>query len=244
MTGGRSAILTYHSLDDSRSVISIAPSLFRQQMEFLAASGIPVVPLDQASRRPGSVAITFDDGYRNLLDRAIPVLKLHRLPATIFIVSEYCGRRNNWPSHPRGKVPDLPLLSWDELSALPPLISLGAHTMTHPDLSRLSAEECERELRECQDKIQKRMGRPVRWLAYPYGASSSQVRSLAGRHFDLAVGTSLQFLSPRSNHLDLPRIDAYYLRGWFPLERLFTGSGNLYMGLRSLLRDVRRFVSQ
>ena len=240
MSGGRSVILTYHSLDDSESVISIPPSLFRQQMEFLAASGMPVVPLDQALHRPGSVAITFDDGFCNLLDHAVPVLERLRLPATIFVVSEYCGRNNNWPSQPHG-VPDLPLLSWDKLSALPPLISLGAHTMTHPDLRRLSAEECERELCECQGQIEQHLGRPVRCLAYPYGASSPQVRSLADRHFELAVGTSLRFLSTRSSRLDLPRIDAYYLRGWFSLERLFTESGSLYIGFRSLLRNVRRF---
>jgi len=240
MSGGRSVILTYHSLDDSESVISIPPALFRRQMEFLAASGIPVVPLDQALHRPGSIAITFDDGFCNLLDHAVPVLERLRLPATIFVVSEYCGRNNNWPSQPHG-VPDLPLLSWDKLSALPPLISLGAHTMTHPDLRRLSAEECERELCECQGQIEQHLGRPVRCLAYPYGASSPQVRSLADRHFELAVGTSLRFLSTRSSRLDLPRIDAYYLRGWFSLERLFTESGSLYIGFRSLLRDVRRF---
>ena len=240
MSGGRSVILTYHSLDESESVISIPPSLFRQQMEFLAASGMPVVPLDQALHRPGSVAITFDDGFCNLLDHAVPVLERLRLPATIFVVSEYCGRNNNWPSQLHG-VPDLPLLSWDKLSALPPLISLGAHTMTHPDLRRLSAEECERELYECQGQIEQHLGRPVRCLAYPYGASSPQVRSLADRHFELAVGTSLRFLSTRSSRLDLPRIDAYYLRGWFSLERLFTESASLYIGFRSLLRDVRRF---
>jgi peptidoglycan/xylan/chitin deacetylase (PgdA/CDA1 family) len=240
MSGGRSVILTYHSLDDSESVISIPPSLFRQQMEFLAASGMPVVPLDQALHRPGSVAITFDDGFCNLLDHAVPVLERLRLPATIFVVSEFCGRNNNWPSQLHG-VPDLPLLSWDNLSALPPLISLGAHTMTHPDLRRLSAEECERELCECQGQIEQHLGRPVRCLAYPYGASSPQVRSLADRHFELAVGTSLRFLSTRSSRLDLPRIDAYYLRGWFSLERLFTESGSLYIGFRSLLRNVRRF---
>ena len=240
MSGGRSVILTYHSLDDSESVISIPPALFRRQMEFLAASGIPVVPLDQALHRPGSIAITFDDGFCNLLDHAVPVLERLRLPATIFVVSEYCGRNNNWPSQPHG-VPDLPLLSWDKLSALPPLISLGAHTMTHPDLRRLSAEECERELCVCQGQIEQHLGRPVRCLAYPYGASSPQVRSLADRHFELAVGTSLRFLSTRSSRLDLPRIDAYYLRGWFSLERLFTESGSLYIGFRSLLRDVRRF---
>ena len=240
MSGGRSVILTYHSLDDSESVVSIPPSLFRRQMEFLAASGIPVVPLDQALHRPGSIAITFDDGFCNLLDHAVPVLERLRLPATIFVVSEYCGRNNNWPSQLHG-VPDLPLLSWDKLSALPPLISLGAHTMTHPDLRRLSAEECERELCECQGQIEQHLGRPVRCLAYPYGASSPQVRSLADRHFELAVGTSLRFLSTRSSRLDLPRIDAYYLRGWFSLERLFTESGSLYIGFQSLLRDVRRF---
>ena len=240
MSGGRSVILTYHSLDDSESVISIPPSLFRQQMEFLAASGMPVVPLDQALHRPGSVAITFDDGFCNLLDHAVPVLERLRLPATIFVVSEFCGRNNSWPSQLHG-VPDLPLLSWDNLSALPPLISLGAHTMTHPDLRRLSAEECERELCECQGQIEQHLGRPVRCLAYPYGASSPQVRSLADRHFELAVGTSLRFLSTRSSRLDLPRIDTYYLRGWFSLERLFTESGSLYIGFRSLLRDVRRF---
>jgi len=240
MSGGRSVILTYHSLDDSESVISIPPALFRRQMEFLAASGIPVVPLDQALHRPGSIAITFDDGFCNLLDHAVPVLERLRLPATIFVVSEYCGRNNNWPSQLHG-VPDLPLLSWDKLSALPPLISLGAHTMTHPDLRRLSAEECERELCECQGQIEQHLGRPVRCLAYPYGASSPQVRSLADRHFELAVGTSLRFLSTRSSRLDLPRIDAYYLRGWFSLERLFTESGSLYIGFQSLLRDVRRF---
>jgi len=240
MSGGRSVILTYHSLDDSESVVSIPPSLFRRQMEFLAASGIPVVPLDQALHRPGSIAITFDDGFCNLLDHAVPVLERLRLPATIFVVSEFCGRNNNWPSQLHG-VPDLPLLSWDNLSALPPLISLGAHTMTHPDLRRLSAEECERELCECQGQIEQHLGRPVRCLAYPYGASSPQVRSLADRHFELAVGTSLRFLSTRSSRLDLPRIDTYYLRGWFSLERLFTESGSLYIGFRSLLRNVRRF---
>ena len=72
MNGGRSAILTYHSLDDSGSVISTPPSRFQRQMEFLAASGIPVAPLDQVLACPGSVAITFDDGFRNLLDHAVP----------------------------------------------------------------------------------------------------------------------------------------------------------------------------
>jgi len=95
MTAGRSAILTYHSLDDSGSVLSMPPSVFRRQMEFLASSSIPVVPLDEAVRRPNCIALTFDDGFRNLLDHAIPVLDRLRLPATIFVVSGYCGGLND-----------------------------------------------------------------------------------------------------------------------------------------------------
>lgn len=241
MNDGRSAILTYHSLDDSGSVISTPPSQFQRQMEFLAASGIPVVPLNQALDRPGSVAITFDDGFRNILDHAVPALERQRFPATVFVVSDYCGRRNNWPSQSAG-IPSLPLMSWEELAGLPALMSVGAHTATHPNLMRLSASECEQEMSECQTRIEQSLGRPVRWLAYPYGASSSKVRALASQHFDLAVGTSLRFLPTEYDPLDLPRIDTYYLRGWLSLERLFTRSGRLYLGTRALLREVRGSV--
>jgi peptidoglycan/xylan/chitin deacetylase (PgdA/CDA1 family) len=210
-------------------------------MEFLAGSGIPVLPLDQVLQTPGSVALTFDDGFRNFADEALPVLERHQLPATVFVVSRYCGQTNDWPSQSGAQVPRLSLLNWVELAALPPLVSVGAHTATHPHLSRLSAEECEREMNECQNEIEQRLGRRARWLAYPYGSNSPLVRSLASRCFELAAGTALGFLSPQANRMELPRIDAYYLRGWFPLERLLTPAGNLYMGLRGLLRQVRRF---
>jgi peptidoglycan/xylan/chitin deacetylase (PgdA/CDA1 family) len=242
VTRNPSVILTYHSIDDSGSVISISPRMFRQQMEFLAASEIPVLPLDQVLSRSGSVAITFDDGYRNVLDHVIPVLDRLKLPATVFVVSEYCGKQNNWPGQNYGLAPDLPLLNWDELSDLPPGISMGAHTMTHPDLRGLSPQDCERELRGCQESMEQRLRRPVRWLAYPYGASSPQVRALAGSHFDLAVGASLRFASDPLDRLDLPRIDTYYLRGHLPVERLFDASGRLYIQFRNLLREIRRVV--
>ena len=193
MSAGQSAILAYHSLDDSGSVISTPPALFERQMEFLAGSGIPVKPLDQAIHEPGSLAITFDDGFRNLLDHAVPLLDRLKLPATIFVVAEYCGGSNNWPSQPRNGIPELPLLSWEELQGLPDLMAIGAHTMTHPDLSHLPAAESKREMSECQAQIEQRLGRKTEWMAYPYGASSPEVRSAAGECFDLAVGTSMDF---------------------------------------------------
>jgi peptidoglycan/xylan/chitin deacetylase (PgdA/CDA1 family) len=243
MTDLRSAILTYHSLDDSGSVISTSPEVFRRQIESLAASGIPLVPIDRALTSPGSIALTFDDGYRNLAEHAFPVLERFRVPATIFVVSRYCGLFNRWPSQPPGTVPELPLLSWEELSAAPSGIEIGAHTATHPRLPELPALECDREMYECRAEIEQKLARPVRWFAYPYGSCSDAVCSSAARHFELAVGTSLRFVSPGASPLDLPRIDMFYFRHRTSLDRLFSPSLSVYVGARNLAREARSHLS-
>ena len=220
------------------------PETFRHHMGFLAEAGVPVVPLAQALTQPGSVAITFDDGFANLIDHAIPVLAEHNFPAAIFLVTKYCAGENNWPGQSYDKASILPLMSWEQAAALPPAITLGAHTVNHPDLTRLDPAECERELRDSRDQIEQRLGRPARWLAYPYGASSVQVQQIAGRHFDLAVGTTLRFLPAHPNAMDLPRIDTFYLRDSFPIERLFTPVGSAYIGLRNTLRQFRQLAAR
>jgi peptidoglycan/xylan/chitin deacetylase (PgdA/CDA1 family) len=245
----RSAILTYHSIDDSGSVISMPPATFRRHIRFLAAAGIPVVPLAQVLTRPGSVAITFDDGFANLIDHAIPILAEHNFPATLFLASGYCGRQNNWPGQSYRKAPALPLMSWDQAAALPPSITIGAHTVNHLNLARLKPEECERELRECRAQIQQRLGRAPCWLAYPYGSSSHLVQAIARRYFNLAVGTTLGFLPARPNAMNLPRIDTFYLRdsfppASFPIERLCTPMGSAYIGLRNLPRQLAHLLSR
>lgn len=239
MSAPGSALLTYHSLDQSGSVISCSPARFRQHLESLHNAAIPVVPLDQVLKTPGAVAITFDDGFENLAEHAIPCLEEFQMPATIFIVSRYCGRSNNWPSQPAGSVPELPLLDWAALRRLSPLITLGVHTATHPDLRQTTPEECERELTECQDELQQRLGRPARWLAYPYGGSSAAVRRCARQHFDLAVGTRLRYLAPTDDPCDLPRLDAYYLRSWPRLDGLFSPAARTYLAARRTLRQLR-----
>jgi len=213
-------------------------------MESLAQAGVPVVALDQVLSVQGSVALTFDDGYQNFADAALPMLEKLQFPATVFVVSGFCGQRSEWPGQPAGGTPSLPLLPWQELAALPPSVALGAHTITHRDLRKLSREDCEHELSGSRKEIEQRTGRPVRWLAYPYGASSAQLRQLAGRHFELAVGTTLAYVSPHSDRFDLPRIDAYYLRRQPSLGNVFSGSNAVYLGVRRALRAARRLAPQ
>ena len=91
------AILTYHSLDDSGSVISLSPAIFRRQMRSLFERGITVAsPEDLAvgrgleERNPG-VSLTFDDGFENFYTEAFPALSEYRLPATVFLVAGAVG---------------------------------------------------------------------------------------------------------------------------------------------------------
>ena len=242
MNPGRSAILTYHSLDSSGSVISTAPQVFREQMLWLSRSGIPVVPLERIRDSPGAIALTFDDGFRNFLEEAFLVLRDLRLPSTVFVVSRYCGDRNRWPSQPASpRVPDLPLMSWSELREITrDGVMLGSHTATHPYMTRLSAAEIEEELRAGQREIEDRAGQPVRAFAYPYGATSPEAREAVRRRFPLACGTKLDFVSQASDPAELPRLDAYYLQNpvWF--RGVGAGYGAAYIAARRFLRERRR----
>ena len=238
----RCAILTYHSLDQTGSVISVRPDHFRCQMEALAAGATKVVSLPEILKYPGAVAITFDDGFANFTDHALPVLQALSLPATIFVVSGYCGGRNNWPSQPAG-VPQMPLMSWNALRDLPANISLGAHTVTHPDLRALADSEITREVRQSRIEIEQKTGRAVETFAYPYGAVNARAAAAVRREFRVGCGTRLRFAGPETDPHWMPRLDAYYLKSarWFR-DPLGITNG-LYIGLRRWLREARACIS-
>jgi peptidoglycan/xylan/chitin deacetylase (PgdA/CDA1 family) len=244
MRARSAAILTYHSLDTSGSVISVAPATFRRQMEWLARSGMPVVPLARIRQTPGAVALTFDDAFRNFFEVALPILAEHRFPATVFVVSGHCGGRNNWPGQSAG-IPIMELMDWSHLrEASGHGIDLGGHTASHPRLTELGDARVSEELRVCRCEIEQRAGCEVRHFAYPYGSCDARVRMLAANEYSLACGTALDYAGPRSDDFELPRLDAYYLRSprWF--EGMHTAEGRMYLTARRWLRRVRgRFMN-
>jgi len=209
MRRARSTILTYHSIDDSGSVISISPELFRRQMARIAECGVAVVPLAEIQRSPGAVALTFDDGYRNFLERALPVLAEYRFPATVFIVTGRAGAFNDWSQKGCANIPRLALMDWSELVEVAANgIELGGHGVRHADLSELGPEQAREELLRCRAEIAERTGRPPGTFAYPYGSASPVVRRLAAEHYQAACGTTLRYVEPNDDPFDLPRLDA------------------------------------
>nr|ADC35833.1 polysaccharide deacetylase [uncultured bacterium 89] len=238
----RSAILTYHSVDGSGSIISVTPDLFRRQMQTLVERRVPVIPLDRILAGNTGVALTFDDGYQNFADAALPVLIEFHLSATVFVVSGLCGSLGTWKSAPG--IPRLPLMHWNTVRQLPAnLITLGSHSVSHPDLTRISGDNVAVELHDSRREIEDRTGRPVSLLAYPYGSVNAAVRAAAQRDYAMSCGTQLNYLGAEPDGFDLPRVDTYYLReaAWF--EKVVTGGGQTYLGVRRFLRNVRRASS-
>ena len=210
-----------------------------EHMARIAASGVPVVPLQEVQSKPGSVAITFDFGFRNFLDFGLPILEQYEFPATVFIVSGYCGDRNRWHRRDRD-IPKLPLMGWDELAALPKTrITLGAQTVTYPLLPTLDRAAVATELDSCRQAIQHVTGSEPVAFCYPFGATSPLVREMVAERFQVACTDRLDYVVPDSNPLQLPRIDAFALKDPAVLSDTIRGSRQWQLGLRRMFREVR-----
>lgn len=245
-------ILTYHSIDNSGSVISTAPDTFRRQMKFLSENGYSVVSLGNLvsmlrSKQPISpktISLTFDDGFQNFYTTAFPVLKQYGFSATVFLITDFCDKYNDWAGNPPG-LPRSKLMSWREIKELNQYgIEFGSHTRRHPDLTRICTPEATREITESKSVIEDALGEEVTTFAYPYGKFNSSVRKIAEETFAAACSTKLGKMRPYSDFFSLERVDTYYLSNPAIFDSLSTRSFDRYLFFRRVLRDVKSFVTR
>ncbi|MGA7729836.1 MAG: polysaccharide deacetylase family protein [Chloroflexia bacterium] len=170
-------VLMYHSIS-SRPIadrFAVPRWQFGRQMWLLRAMRRRVMPLSdcmdvwEAGRMspPRTVIITFDDGYRDNLTQAWPVLARHGYPATLFFVTEMAGGINSW--EPPGFVRK-PLLSWREAAILDSNgFQVESHGTHHSDLTTADPETLHHELVESRRQLEGHLHRPATLFAYPYG---------------------------------------------------------------------------
>ena len=245
---GRSIpILTYHSIDDSGGVLSTPVQTFVRHVATLHDAGMRTVGLSDIAEclRAGNslpsqaIALTFDDGFASTYEQAFPLLCRYGFSATVFLVTDYCGRSNAWPGQPPA-IDRFPLLRWPQIVEMSRAgIRFGVHTKTHPDLRQLSSPEMRAEIGDCRREIEDRLGQAADVFAYPYGRVDARVLAVVSELFAAACGTELAFVGASSNPWCLERLDAYYLR-----SRLFPRYLNgmlpkAYLATRRALRAVR-----
>ena len=120
---------------------------------------------------PKAVVLTFDDNYQGFYDRAYPLLKERRWPAIVFVHTGFVGDKKG----------DHPKMTWDELKTLTkdPLITIGSHTVTHPDLPTLDSFRQQDELTRSKADLESHLGIKIDYFAYPEGKNDAVTQGYA-----------------------------------------------------------------
>jgi peptidoglycan/xylan/chitin deacetylase (PgdA/CDA1 family)/GT2 family glycosyltransferase len=206
-------ILMYHAIGEpgeGPSRFVMPAGRFRRQLAWLRLRRHPVLTLDEyvdyreRNRLPParSVAITFDDGYVDNAELALPMLRRRDMPATFFVVTGAAGKVNWWDEG--GELLGRRLLSSAGVRALHEAgMTIGAHTVSHPQLTELDSDAAEREIVESRAQLARELGSPVRHFAYPHGKSSPElVQRVRRAGFATACG-----VKPGANGVAVPTHD-------------------------------------
>ncbi|NOD49804.1 MULTISPECIES: polysaccharide deacetylase family protein [unclassified Ruegeria] len=244
MSAWQADILMYHSISDAPGPTSIAPEVFKAQMQALADSGLPVVTPDALANPPAPrvVIISFDDGFEDFADTAWPILRDHNFTPIVYLPSGRMGGSDSWAG---GNIPTRPLMDWDRIETLAGEgVCFGAHSVSHPDLSTLDAEALEEEVTGSGQDIAARLGQPIRHFAPPYGASNSSVLRQIALHYDTSVGTRLGVAGPKDDIHDLPRLEMFYFTDIARWQAHLAGRGGPYLAARKMMRVLRSGLSK
>ncbi len=177
-------VLMYHKLGPRPPRVRlkglyVSARLFeRQLMELRAASFTPATMLEAARAQDNAAAnivLSFDDGFRNVLRHGIEPMARHGFRAIQFIVANLIGRTNEWEQQfgeAREPLMDAPeLREWFAAGH-----EIGAHTLTHPFLTRIPPREMREEIFGSKKKLEDMFGRAVEHFCYPYGDWNPSVR--------------------------------------------------------------------
>ena len=158
-------ILYYHSIPSEDR------NAFARQVEMLARIARPVSLNDVPTLLPGTryAAITFDDGFADVIENAVPELVKRKVPALFFVTTGVLGQLAAWwpeaaPERNRR------IATAEQLRQLPgEWIGIGTHTVTHPRLSELDEEDAKHEILEPRHRLEALLGRKIETFSFPYG---------------------------------------------------------------------------
>lgn len=249
----RVCVLMYHMISDpltaADSRFCCPAKAFRTHLNYLKKSGMRVIGLDRILQhlcgdeiKEDAVAITFDDGYLDNYENAFPLLQEFGFPATVFLVTGSIGGTNEWMAN-RG-FSERQMMDWGAVRELADAgVVLGGHTVTHPRLTNLGAEEARQEIGDCAKIISDRTGSAVDQFAYPFGAHDKSLRELVeALGYRLACATNSGFNATGTDPYEIRRLEVIGCDGAAAVRRkiaLGSNDGSLQGMLRYYTRRFR-----
>ena len=178
-------ILTYHHVGPRQrgarlKGLYVSPRLFRKQMAELHHAGYRTPDYDSVcNAAPGQkvIYLTFDDGFVDVWQHALPILRQNQFTGIQFLVSGLIGKSNEWQQR-QGDVVE-PLMDQAQIRDwLAAGNSIGSHTVSHPHLTQLSANSAREEISASKKALEDRFSMPIDHFCYPYGDWNEAVRDL------------------------------------------------------------------
>jgi len=247
----RVPILAYHAVGNGPAPLSMPPDRFRDHLHSLRDGGWRTLSLAgflAGHARGGwparTIVLTFDDGFAHLEAGAWPEVVRCGFTAILFAVSGRLGGHSGWAGWPQAVEPFRMMDTRALRDAADAGIEIGAHSVSHPRLSRLTPEQAEREIVGSQAQLEDAVGRPVRSFAYPFGDAPAAAVDVVARRFDAGFGIGLAFATPRSRRAAIGRIDAHYLRNRARLPDLASPPLRAWLAARSVARRVKHGASR
>jgi peptidoglycan/xylan/chitin deacetylase (PgdA/CDA1 family) len=190
-------------------------------------------------RKP--IILTFDDGYEEVYNYALPVMKELGVRATVFVLGDRSIMKNEWDE--KSSCGSLPLMTDQMILELHKLgFEIGSHTMSHPDLTKLTLDQAWTEISESKSALENLIQAPVISFSYPFGACNSEIENLvklAGYNYGCAVFTGHPEFS--SDHYNIRRITVTNSTGTLGLA-LNTNTSFYYF--RWFLQKLQRSARQ
>jgi peptidoglycan/xylan/chitin deacetylase (PgdA/CDA1 family) len=213
-------ILAYHAISPTwPAALSIEPERLDAQLAALTAMGYRATTFTEAVTKPPAqrtLAVTFDDGFRSIIELALPILERHNMVGTAFIPTAYIGPDGTarWPGIDRWiggpHEPELALMSWADVDRLQQAgWEIGSHTVSHPSLTRLADGALHEELAESRRVCEERLGTRCAAVAYPYGDVDRRVMD-AARACGYLAAAALPERIHRTHRFRWPRVGIWH----------------------------------
>ncbi len=230
---GHAVILQYHHVSESTpSSTSVTPKRFAEHLDYisqhytvLSLEKVITAMRNNETLPDNSLAITFDDGYRNILENAHPLLKHRGFPYTIFVNPALQGTRKN-------------LLTWPELKLMSQEgVTIANHYLAHEHLlfkqqGKTDAQwlsDHESNILLAEEIIESYIGSSPRYFAYPYGEYNNAIQALLKKHNMIGFAQHSGAISAESDFTALPR---------FPASGVYSNLNTLKIKMASLAFPV------
>lgn len=232
-----SRCIMYHSIFKNKKIINdihtVKYTNFKKQIEYL--KNFNITHINKINNKPNSISVTFDDGYKDTLKVAYPILKKNKIPFTIFIITNnLINQQKNYLD-----AKDVKKLAKDKN------IIIGSHSKSHVDLTNVNDKTLLSELKDSKIELENIIKKKVTCLSFPYGKFNQRIIKLSKKIGYKTLCNSEPLPNNNNKKIIINRQAIIYYDNFFFFKNKINGRFDAIINLKKLLKSqvlIKRFI--